>query len=202
MSEKQETIADIVAEKRERADEIERDVAAKMASGEMVSDQYAREVIADLRREADRLEAAWKRQEQAYLDQIRDAVNMIGHEKYVAEHAQKPTIDNAAAMRAALEIAHDYFNSGGTLRTDAEKAVEAALAVFTEAAENVNSESDIDTGVNKEKPLRNCDKFSDWWEADKAWRALPRDDLGYFVKQNGVLLCEIAWLFETEQKGE
>ena len=34
---------------------------------------------------------------------------------------------NAAAMRAALEIAHDYFNSGGTLRTDAAKAVEAAL---------------------------------------------------------------------------
>ena len=57
-----ETIEDIIAEKRERADEIERDVAAKMASGEMVSEQYAREVIADLRMEADRLDAAAKRE--------------------------------------------------------------------------------------------------------------------------------------------
>lgn len=39
---KRETIADIVAEKRRRADEIERDVSAKMKSGEMVSDRYAR----------------------------------------------------------------------------------------------------------------------------------------------------------------
>ena len=57
-----ETIADIVAEKRNRADEIERDVAEKMKRGEMISDQYAREVVADLRKEANRLEAAVKRE--------------------------------------------------------------------------------------------------------------------------------------------
>ena len=63
MSDKQnETIADIVAEKRDRANEIERDVAEKMASGKMVSDQFAREVIAELRKEADRIEAAMKRE--------------------------------------------------------------------------------------------------------------------------------------------
>ena len=45
-----ETIAHIVAEKRNRADEIERDVAEKMKRGEMISDQYAREVVADLRK--------------------------------------------------------------------------------------------------------------------------------------------------------
>ncbi len=64
MSNKQETIADIIAEKRNRANEIERDVAAKMANGEMVSDQYAREVITGLRKEADRIEAAAKREEE------------------------------------------------------------------------------------------------------------------------------------------
>lgn len=57
-----ETIADIVAEKRRRADEIERDCAEKMKRGEMTSDQYARELVADIRREADRLEAANRRE--------------------------------------------------------------------------------------------------------------------------------------------
>ena len=62
MSERQETVDDIIAEKRRRADEIERDCAEKMKRGEMVSDRYARELVADIRREADRLEAAHKRE--------------------------------------------------------------------------------------------------------------------------------------------
>ena len=57
-----ETIADIIAEKRRRADEIERDCAEKMNRGEMISDCYARELVADIRLEADRLEAAHKRE--------------------------------------------------------------------------------------------------------------------------------------------
>lgn len=65
MAEKQETIADIIAEKRRRADEIERDCAEKMKRGEMTSDQYARELVADIRKEADRLEAAYKREKAA-----------------------------------------------------------------------------------------------------------------------------------------
>ena len=55
---RQETITDIIAEKRRRADEIERDCAEKMRRGEMVSDQYARELVADIRGEADRLDRA------------------------------------------------------------------------------------------------------------------------------------------------
>lgn len=62
MAKENETIADIIAEKRRRADEIERDCAEKMKRGEMVSDCYARELVADIRREADRLEAAHKRE--------------------------------------------------------------------------------------------------------------------------------------------
>ena len=60
-----ETIADIIAEKRRRAEEIERDCAEKMKRGEMFSDRYARELIADIRREADRLEAAHRREREA-----------------------------------------------------------------------------------------------------------------------------------------
>ena len=62
MAKENETIADIIAEKRRRADEIERDCAEKMKRGEMVSDCYARELVADIRREADHLEAAHKRE--------------------------------------------------------------------------------------------------------------------------------------------
>jgi len=74
MSDKQETIADIIAEKRRRADEIERDCAEKMKRGEMVSDCYARELVADIRREADRLEAALKREAQSIERIVRDAI--------------------------------------------------------------------------------------------------------------------------------
>ena len=73
-----ETIADIVAEKRNRADEIERDVAEKMKCGEMISDQYAREVVADLRKEANRLEAAVKR-ECGNVAALREALELFAH---------------------------------------------------------------------------------------------------------------------------
>lgn len=65
MADTHETTADIIAEKRRRADEIERDCAEKMKRGEMVSDRYARELVADIRREADRLEAALRRDKAA-----------------------------------------------------------------------------------------------------------------------------------------
>lgn len=62
MADTNETIADIIEEKRLRAAAIERDAAEKMKSGEMISDLYARELVADIRREANRLEAALKRE--------------------------------------------------------------------------------------------------------------------------------------------
>lgn len=64
-NEKKETVEDIIAEKRRRADEIERDCAEKMKRGEMVSDCYARELVADIRKDADRLEAAHRREKAA-----------------------------------------------------------------------------------------------------------------------------------------
>ena len=62
MAKENETVADIIAEKRRRAEAIERDCAEKMKRGDMVSDCYARELVADIRREADRLEAALRRE--------------------------------------------------------------------------------------------------------------------------------------------
>ena len=62
MADANETVSDIIAEKRRRAKYIERDCAEKIKRGEMVSDCYARELVADIRCEADRLEAALKRE--------------------------------------------------------------------------------------------------------------------------------------------
>ena len=85
-----ETIPDILAEKRERANEIERDVVEKMASGEMVSDQYAREVISGIRKEADRIEAAFKREELRWAKANGELAHII--------ECEKATIGNAAAI--------------------------------------------------------------------------------------------------------
>ena len=89
--ERRETLADIVAEMRTRSREVKEAFGGRPDGVENMLDIWA-----------DRIEAAWKRQEKTYLDQIRDAMNMWGHEKHIAEHAQKPTVGNAAAMREAL----------------------------------------------------------------------------------------------------
>lgn len=98
MAETQETTADIIAEKRRRADEIERDCAEKMRRGEMVSDRYARELVADIRREADRLEAAYKRDKAAIEA---DALAVGG----MVEAARKRRCDDCAKLRDALQKA-------------------------------------------------------------------------------------------------
>jgi len=58
----QETVTDIIAQKRLRAKYIECDCAEKIKRGEMVSDCYARELVKDIRLEAARLEAALMRE--------------------------------------------------------------------------------------------------------------------------------------------
>lgn len=68
MSNMNETITDIIAEKRRRANEIERVCAEKVKRGVLVSEQFAagiRDLVADTRQEADRLEAALKREKTA-----------------------------------------------------------------------------------------------------------------------------------------
>lgn len=117
-----ETIADIIAEKRRRADEIERDCAEKMKRGEMVSDCYARELVADIRKETDRLEAAHKR----------ERISPNG-EAGAAQRSLEGC--NCAKLREAAEflyrIVHCAMVAGVVNRDDANKAMDdyhAALA--------------------------------------------------------------------------
>lgn len=101
------TISDIIAEKRNRANEIERDVAAKMANGEMLSDLYARELIADMRREAERLEAAAKREcgnaaaMREALEKCVDLILRFGNAELV-ETPLEVIIDIETILKAAL----------------------------------------------------------------------------------------------------
>ncbi len=113
MAETQETVADIIAEKRRRADDIERDCAEKMKSGEMISDQYARELVADIRREADRLEAA--------------------HNREVAVSKTETTTGDAKLREAALAIRADILkrrseNCWYATDSDILEKIDAALA--------------------------------------------------------------------------
>lgn len=50
------------------------------------------------------------------------------------------------------------------------------------------------------KPLRNCDRYANWYDAHQAWERLPKNKLGYFVQENGVECCENAWLFAPAEK--
>ena len=136
-----ETLADIIAEKRNRADEIERDVAEKMKRGEMISDQYAREVVADLHKEADRIEAAWKR---SRAEVGADALSAGG---LVEAMRHKP--GNAAALREALSDAcYAMFNFLKTQSGGFEEMANALDKAKTALA----------------KPPRNCDvgDVADW----------------------------------------
>ena len=141
-----ETVADIIAEKRERADEIERDVAAKMASGEMVSDQYAREVIADLRMEADRLEAAAKREWEFPKSQSVDA-------------DKRTWKDINRVIDDLLKSSKWYYHRGDI--------VHGQFCRVT--ADRIREALKRESGNAAAKPLRNCDIFG-WRDAWDKWR--------------------------------
>lgn len=130
---------------------------------------------------ADRIEAAWKRQEQCYLDQIRDAVNMIGHERFVKEH---PSVGNAAAIREALtkvsewmahRIATGGFEASPTIPTVLEDVVLPALAA----------------------PPRNCDRFGG--DIDRLREACLRERGLNPDEDFPEIFCE--WLLAAAKKG-
>lgn len=139
-------IADIVAEKRRRADEIERDVSAKMKSGEMVSDRYAREVIEDLRREADRIEAARACEVQSLQGTIVKLNNALAEKQELSANSKSAQIEfgNAAAIRKALVRCADIINKFGLAEIvktpmevicDIEGIINAALAAPADESE-------------------------------------------------------------------
>lgn len=181
MADTQETIADIIAEKRRRADEIERDCAEKMKRGEMTSDQYARELVADIRKEADRLEAAYKR-EKAAIEA--DALAVGG----IVEAARRRERGNSAALREALKAAElGLFRwLSGSISRDEHRELVATIKTALAA------------------PPRNCDRFGGdnaklqkvyYSECGKEYE--PRDPISrqaYFVGYGN-------WLLALAQKG-
>ncbi len=165
-NEKQETIADIVREMRIFK-------CRNLETGELDLCNAIANYFAD------RLEAAWKRQEQVYLDQIRDVMNMLGHERYAAEHMKKPTVDNAADMREALECcdAIAQFPETRELQSikDMRNIIQAALAA----------------------PPRNCDVYKTSWDVVTHW------DGGLDSAQNIARMLD--WLLapaKSEAKGK
>lgn len=177
MSGNQETVADIIAEKRERADEIERDVAAKMASGEMVSDQYAREVIADLRREAARLDAAWRRDEAHAVEHATHHAEAVARRNcrdcVYNPHSENYECGNAAAMREALceilYVSEKYMKNCPHISGMIYTGIAAKCRTARAAAP------------------RNCDRYSHD-EALTIWSA---------EKENGENGCFDEWLYAT-----
>lgn len=137
-NEKQKTIIDIAAEMRHGLDKSWHEID--------------REWMHDL---PGRIEAAAKRQEKTYLDQIRDAMNMWGHEKHIAEHAQKLTVGNAAAMREVLE---ECANMGEQIDCQLGSSDETVYAFRHERCLAHNISECARAALSE--PPRNCDRFN------------------------------------------
>lgn len=177
MDEKQESLAGIVEEMRELAADIE---AGNAVVGQTVWRNYA-----------DRIEAAAKRMEQTYLDQIRDAINQWGHEKYKAEHA---SVGNAAAMREALEFiklaSDDYETYGNTKAGALDVIYEKACAALAAPPRN------CDVGTAEEQ----CDRFLRFCQS----RGCVNCEIGDGNRAK-FPSCELVWAqmpYEANEKGE
>ena len=136
MSKNNETIADIVAELRS--------CPTNTVLGGIVSltcNGLADRIEAAAKREEEHaIEHATKHAEAIARDNCRDCIYNPRSENYVR--------GNAEVMRKALKIAHNYFERNGTLRSDAARAVEAALTTPPKNG---------DIGTEEEKLAR-------WWE--------------------------------------
>jgi hypothetical protein len=193
MAKENETIADIIAEKRRRADEIERDCAEKMKRGEMVSDCYARELVADIRREADRLDAAHRREKAAIeadalaVGGIVEATREAEREAHERESDEmKKQTDNAAKLRDACAEAAEIME-----RVRRKDRLAFNIANYIEGVARTALAA----------PARNCDKYANHNDAMKAFEAFVRErgKLGFINPYTEAF----KWLFAptTEQEG-
>lgn len=148
-----DSVADIVAEMHREANEL---------------CEYGTHCVGNY---ADRIEAAWKRQEQCYLDQIRDAVNMIGHERFVAKH---PPVGNAAAIREALtEIRDTMMNGGFDGRSPAHfvNICDAALSAPARNCDLYDNKTDAETRFVEETGEN--DMAQHYWQMFAIWLFAP-----------------------------
>ena len=200
-----ETIADRIAEKRRQAAEIERDCDEKMKRNKMISDRYTRELIADIRQEADRLEAALRRDIEAITPKpdpdwkdicakCKDGDIEPKHCEYYGEpngcnspiYGEHPTAENLLAVGDAAKL---------------REALETLLNLAYEV-QDANSEYGPKTSVPAQfiidvaksalsAPPRNCDKYPHD-QALRIWSADPENPM------NG---CFDVWLYAPATEG-
>lgn len=192
MADTQETITDIIAEKRRRADEIERDCAEKMKRGEMVSDCYARELVADIRREADRLEAAYKCEKAAIEADALSAGGLVEAMRQKKATAEKSSVaGDCAKLREACAKA-------------AESAAEIMERVRHKDGLAFNTANYI-AGVARAAlaaPPRNCDIYLTEEAVDAATvtvrgcEACSRIDM-----EAPCVFCMVRWLLAPAKEG-
>ena len=100
-----EVFADIIAEKRRRADELE--------ASSYRPHQFLRERIAELRQEADRLEAALRRDCASIERIVRDAILGYGEMFRIA-----PNDESEAELKARAETANAWLERHGFTREE------------------------------------------------------------------------------------
>ena len=181
MAETNKTITDIIAERRRQAEEIERVCADEIKRGVLVCEHFAadvRDLVADIRQEADRLEAALKR-EKAAIEA--DALAVGG-----LVEASRATVENSSAvgdasklreaLKATLDLFWDIHNANRSPQSNQAYAVirkiKAALAA----------------------PRKNCERFQTWDEAKDAYWREQGDPCDW--RKLG------AWLFALEKTAQ
>lgn len=100
MANTNETIADIIAEKRRKADELE--------ASSYKPYQFLRERIAELRQEADRLEAALRREKAAIEADALAVGGLVEASRATAENSS--AVGDAAKWREALKVIRRMVN--------------------------------------------------------------------------------------------
>ena len=174
-----ESIQSIIAELRGNADRIERDVADKMRDGRMVSDQYARELVADIRARADRIEAAWKRERERQpltIAEWIDKTETVADIAAVLRRYVLPSLAErleAAWKREKAEVEADALNVGAVVATTEKSLAVGNAAALREALCDIvmltmkvgySIHGDVACGIIASKakhalsaPARNCD---------------------------------------------
>lgn len=147
----------------------------------------------DFRRLLMEIEAAWMCDERHAIEHATHHAEAVARgncrDCIYNPHGENYEGGNAAAMRDALEKCVDLILSFGNAELD-----ETPLEVI------IDIEAILKAALSALP--RNCELYSNWYDAHQAWERLPKDELGYYVQENGVECCEIAWLFEPAKKGD
>lgn len=159
MADTHETIADIVAEKRALADRLEHEMTVAKECKELIAHRTAQAIIDSTRREADRLEAAIKREIEATAAKCCQLGRLAGYGASEIKHQQEPVGDAAKLREALSDACYAMFNflkrhPGGY--KEMANAFDKAKAALAESSRN------CDGFVNKTDAQ---DEILDWLPA-------------------------------------